>query len=144
MPASRRAGTIGFSAMSDNHLASPNRDLLLRLAAGDERSLRAILRPTVDQAGGEEGGAHSGLDRRTRLLVRLGALLALGASTESLRWAVDLASTAGAGDDAVAAVLVATGSAAGSAQLVASASRLAVALDYEPGSPDGEGTPPGY
>jgi alkylhydroperoxidase/carboxymuconolactone decarboxylase family protein YurZ len=130
--------------MSDDHLASPNRDLLLRLAAGDERSLLSILRPTVDPASGEDAAASSGLDRRTRLLVRLGALLALGASTESLRLAVDLASTAGAGDDAVAAVLVATGSAAGSAQLVASASRLAVALDYEPSFPEGEGTALGY
>ena len=130
--------------MSHNHLASPNRDLLLRLAAGDERSLRAILRPTPDPASAEEASASPGLDRRTRLLVRLGALLALGASTESLRWAVELASTAGAGEDAVAAVLVATGSAAGSAQLVESASRLAVALDYEPGFPKGERAALGY
>ena len=143
MLASHRGVTIGSSAMTDNH-ASPNRDLLLRLAAGDERSLQAILRPTVGPASVEEPVAHSGLDRRTRLLVRLGALLALGASTESLRLAVDLASTAGAGEDAVAAVLVATGSAAGSAQLVASASRLAVALDYEPGFPEGQGTPLAY
>jgi hypothetical protein len=144
MLASRRAGIIGSSAMSDNHVASPSRDLLLRLAAGDERSLQAILRPTVGPARVEEPAANSGLDRRTWLLVRLGALLALGASTESLRWAVDLASTAGAGEDAVAAVLVATGSAAGSAQLVASASRLVVALDYEPGFPEGQVTPLGY
>jgi hypothetical protein len=144
MLASDPGGTIRPSAMSDNHVASPNRDLLLRLAAGDERSLQAILRPTVDPASVEEAAATPGLDRRTRLLVRLGALLALGASTESLRWAVDLASMAGAGEDAVAAVLVATGSAAGSAQLVASASRLAVALDYEPGFPEGQGTLLGY
>jgi 4-carboxymuconolactone decarboxylase len=122
-------------AMSETRVRSPARDLLLRLAAGDERSLRAVLRPTNEPASGELAQERSGLDRRTRLLVHLGALLALDASTESLRWAVDLASAAGAGEDAVAAVLLATGSAAGSAQLVSSAARLALALDYETGAP---------
>ena len=76
------------------------------------------------------------LDRRTRVLVRLAALIAVGASTESLRWAVELASTSGADDDALAAVLFATGYAAGSAQLVETAPRLALALGFEPaGSP---------
>jgi alkylhydroperoxidase/carboxymuconolactone decarboxylase family protein YurZ len=72
------------------------------------------------------------LDRRTRVLVRLAALIAVGACTESLRWAVELASTTGADDDALAAVLVATGSAAGAAQLVESAPRLALALGFDP------------
>jgi hypothetical protein len=71
------------------------------------------------------------LDRKTRMLVRLGALVALDAATSSLRWAVELASTSGAGDDAMAAVLVSAGGTAGSAQLVASASRLVAALDLE-------------
>ncbi len=74
------------------------------------------------------------LDRRTRVLVRLAALIVVGACTESLRWAVELASTSGADDDALAAVLIATGSVAGSAQLVESAPRLALALGFEPGS----------
>jgi len=117
--------------MTEMRIGSPARDLLLRLAAGDERSLQAILRPTPEQ-GLQDAGARS-LDRRTRLLVRLGALLALDAPTDSLRWAVDLA---GAGEDAIAAVLFATGSTAGSAQLVSSAARLAMALDYESGVPD--------
>lgn len=72
------------------------------------------------------------LDRRTRVLVRLAALIAVGACTESLRWAVELASTSGADDDALAAVLIATGSAAGSARLVESAPRLALALGFDP------------
>ncbi len=76
------------------------------------------------------------LDRRTRVLVRLAALIAVGACTESLRWAVELASTSGADDDTLAAVLFTTGSAAGSAQLVETAPRLALALGFEPaGSP---------
>ncbi|HJS92955.1 MAG TPA: hypothetical protein VJ741_01735 [Solirubrobacteraceae bacterium] len=67
------------------------------------------------------------------MLVRLGALFAVDASTASLRWAVELASASGAGVDAMAAVLVSAGRTAGSAQLVSTAPRLATALDLEPG-----------
>lgn len=122
--------------MSDAQVSSSARALLLRLAAGDERSLREILHTRPEPASGDEATAASSLDRRTRLLVCLGALLVLDASTDCLRWAVELASTAGVGDDALAAVLLATGSATGSAQLVSSAARLATALDYETGVPD--------
>ena len=122
--------------MNETQVSNPARALLLRLAAGDERSLQEILRPGPEPVSGEEATAASGLDRRTRLLVRLGALLVLDASTDSLRWAVELASTAGVGDDALAAVLLATGSATGSAQLVSSAARLATALDYETDAAD--------
>jgi alkylhydroperoxidase/carboxymuconolactone decarboxylase family protein YurZ len=116
--------------MTETPVASPARDLLVRLAAGDERLLSAILRGKLAPEHAEEVAAGSDLDRRTRMLVRLGALLALDAPTDSLRWAVELAAAAGAGEDAVAAVLLATGTAAGSAQLVSSAARLVVALDY--------------
>ncbi|MBV9336110.1 MAG: carboxymuconolactone decarboxylase family protein [Solirubrobacterales bacterium] len=122
--------------MSEMRVSSPARDLLLQLAAGDERALRAILRPTIDRASGEESTAGELLDRRTRSLVALGALLTLDAPTDSVRWAVDLASTAGAGEETLAAVLLATGSTAGAAQLVSSAARLAAALDYDTGAPE--------
>src|SRR5437763_11382774 len=134
MRARPRPSMMNPRAMSETHLGNPGRDLLLRLAAGDERSLRAILRPVLEPARSEASAGGPSLDRRTRLLVCLGALLALDASTDSVRWAVDLAGAAGAGEDAVAAVLLATGSAAGSAQLVSSAARLAAALDYETGA----------
>jgi alkylhydroperoxidase/carboxymuconolactone decarboxylase family protein YurZ len=119
--------------MSEIRVGSPARDLLLRVAAGDERSLRAILRRTLDPASAEHPATGAVLDRRTRRLVGLAALLALDAPTDSLRWAVELAYAAGADEHALAAVLVATGAAAGSAQLVSSAGRLAVALDYDTG-----------
>ena len=120
---------------------SEARDLLRRLAAHDERSLRRAMAPTPEF---EPGYALTDppLDRRTRVLVRLAALIAVGACTESLRWAVELASTTGADDDALAAVLVATGSAAGSAQLVETAPRLALALGFEPSARD-VGSPTG-
>src|SRR5438477_176315 len=79
-----------------------------RLAAGDELSLAAALWPGL-ASGPPVPASAPLLDTRTRLLVLLAALLALDASTESLRWAVDRASTAGVDDDALAAVLVMSG-----------------------------------
>jgi 4-carboxymuconolactone decarboxylase len=116
--------------MPDRQPASEARELLRRLASGDERSLQSVLAPDPSPA-----AALPLLDRLTRTLVRLAALLVLDGSAESLSWAVELASTTGAGDDALVAVLLATGPAAGSAQLVASAPRLALALGVEP-APD--------
>lgn len=110
---------------------SEGRDLLCRLARQDERLLQTVLLPTPEGRGGAASPGSS-LDRRTRFLVRLAALLAVDACAESLCWAVELAATNGADDEAVAAVLIAAGCAAGSAQLVASAPRLALALGFEP------------
>jgi hypothetical protein len=115
-----------YPAVEDEH--GQSLDLLRRLASHDEGLLRTVLRVMP----GGDLDQLCALDRRTRMLVRLGALLAIDATTSSLRWAVELASTSGAGDDAMAAVLVSAGGTAGSAQLVASASRLAEALDLEP------------
>lgn len=109
---------------------SEARTLLRRLASHDERSLRAAMAPTPEP-GADIETSEPFLDRRTRVLVRLAALIAVGACVESLRWAVELASASGSDDDAMTAVLVATGPAAGSAQLVASAPRLAEALGFE-------------
>lgn len=72
-----------------------------------------------------------GLDRRTRLLVWLAALLSVGASTETLHWAVERVWASGADDAAVIAAFEATAPIAGSAQLVANAPRLALALGFD-------------
>ncbi|HEY2655156.1 MAG TPA: hypothetical protein VGI55_05165 [Solirubrobacteraceae bacterium] len=117
--------------MVEDGPVSDARDLLRRLAANDQATLKMVLAPSsID--GSPATRSLSMLDRRTRVLVHLAALLVLDASTESLRWATDLASTSGADDGALAAVLVAAGFVAGSAQLVAIAPRLALAMDLEP------------
>jgi alkylhydroperoxidase family enzyme len=116
--------------MSEHDVATEGQDLLRRLARHDERSLRAVLAPRPESGSADEGTGPF-LDRTTRGLVRLAALLAIGACTESLRWAVELASATGADDEAVTSALIAAGLAAGSAQLVASAPRLALALGVE-------------
>ena len=71
------------------------------------------------------------LDRKTRALVRLSALVADDAGTESLRWAADVAAATGADDLALVRVLTAAACATGSAQVVKSAPRLALALDLD-------------
>lgn len=111
-------------------MVSEAEDLLRRLAANDDRSLATALTPTPEFGAGHEWVGPA-LDRKTRVLVRLGALLAVGAPTASLRWAVELASATGVDDHAVLGALFAAGSAAGPAQLVSSAPRLALALGFD-------------
>jgi len=134
MSATAPVEIIGEIVMTRTDTASEARDLLRRLAGHDEGSLRAVLAPTPEFRDSWTGPR---LDRHTRVLVRLAALLVVGASTESLCWAVELAAASGADDETIAAVLVAGGSASGSAQLVASAAALAVALGLEPVLEDG-------
>jgi uncharacterized membrane protein len=102
------------------------RELLRRLAAGDEASLEAAV---SSQAGGE--GAGLNLERSIRVLVELAALLAIDAPTTSVRWAAERAAAAGADDEALLGVLLAAGATAGEAQMVTSAPRLALALDVD-------------
>ncbi len=104
--------------------------LLRLLAAGDEQCLRSVLSPASPLAD-RRPPAQQPLDRRLRALVQLAALVAVGAPTTSLRWAVELACSTGATVEAVVEVLVATAGAAGSAQVVSSAPRLALALGFE-------------
>jgi alkylhydroperoxidase/carboxymuconolactone decarboxylase family protein YurZ len=106
--------------------ALTTRELLRRLAAGDEASLEAAF---SSQAGRE--GAGRNLDRTTRMLVELAALLATDAPTTSVRWAAERAAAAGADDDALVGVLLAAAATAGGAQMVTSAPRLALALDVD-------------
>jgi alkylhydroperoxidase family enzyme len=98
-------------------------ELLRRLAAGDERCLQSALSavPPSDAA----------LDRPTRALVQLAALLAVDAGTASLRWAVDVASAAGVDDASLVQVLLTAAAATGTAQAVTSAPRLALALGVD-------------
>ena len=78
-----------------------------------------------------------GADRQTELgakielLVRLAALLAVGAATPSLREVVEQAQSAGATQHEIVGVLVSVGPTIGLASLVATAPRLAVALGYD-------------
>jgi 4-carboxymuconolactone decarboxylase len=103
----------------------PAEDLLRRLVINDEAVVGEVLSGRVSADHASELGA------KIDALVRLAALLAVGAATPSLREAVDRAFTAGASRGEVVAVLVATGPTIGLASLVASAPRLALAMGYD-------------
>jgi alkylhydroperoxidase/carboxymuconolactone decarboxylase family protein YurZ len=96
---------------------------LRRLALNDERSLRLAL--------ADPGSATSDLDAKTQALIRLGALLSVGAATVSLRATVELAAAAGASDEEIVAVLLAIAPAVGHARVVGVAPHLGLALGYD-------------
>jgi alkylhydroperoxidase/carboxymuconolactone decarboxylase family protein YurZ len=95
---------------------------LRRLALSDERYLRSAL---------ADPGVPGDLDARTQSLICLGALLAIGACTVSLRRTVELAAAAGASDDEIVGVLLAIAPAVGHARVVGVAPSLGLAMGYD-------------
>ena len=95
---------------------------LRRLALSEERYLRSAL---------ADPGVASDLDAKTQSLIRLGALLSVGAATASLRWTVELAAAAGASDEEIVGVLLAIAPAVGHARVVGVAPHLGLALGYD-------------
>jgi 4-carboxymuconolactone decarboxylase len=99
--------------------------LLRRLALNDEESVGMVL------AGGVEPSYGATLRPKVHLLVRLGALLAVGAATSSLRATVDHAIEAGATEAEIVGVLISVAPAVGLARVVSTAPRLALAIGYD-------------
>jgi alkylhydroperoxidase/carboxymuconolactone decarboxylase family protein YurZ len=99
--------------------------LLRRLALNDEESLEMAL------TGGAAPPESVTLRPKVDLLVRLGALLAVGAATASLRSIVERATAAGATEGELVAVLIAVAPAIGLARVVSAAPKLAAAIGYE-------------
>ena len=99
--------------------------LLRRLAINDEESVEMVL------SNGPQLPIGEVLRPKVDVLVRLGALLALGASTSSLRRTVDRAQEAGATEAEIVGVLIAVAPAIGLARVVSSAPRLALAIGYD-------------
>jgi 4-carboxymuconolactone decarboxylase len=100
-------------------------ELLRRLAFNDDRAVARATR------GGPPAVGDPALDGKTAALVRLGALLSVGAATASCRAAVDLARSAGATESELVGVLMAVGPAVGAARVVTAAPLLALAIDYD-------------
>jgi 4-carboxymuconolactone decarboxylase len=96
-------------------------DLLRRLALNDEGVMASALADR-DQWG---------LDSKTHALVRLGALVSLGAASASYRLTVERAYAAGATDEEIIGVLAAVGPAVGFARIAAAAPDLALAIGYD-------------
>jgi alkylhydroperoxidase/carboxymuconolactone decarboxylase family protein YurZ len=100
-------------------------DLLRRLALNDENALGDVMMRRV------AAGGRTALDSRVDSLVRLGALLAIGAATPSLRDAVERASAAGVTNDEIVGVLLCVGPTIGVAGMVSSAAKLAMVIGYD-------------
>jgi alkylhydroperoxidase/carboxymuconolactone decarboxylase family protein YurZ len=102
----------------------PAEEFLRRLALNDEKSVGMVL------ASGS-GPSGAALIPKVDLLVRLGALVAVGAATASLRRTVELALEAGASEAEIVGVLVAVAPTVGLARVVATAPKLATAIGYD-------------
>ena len=120
-------------------MAVSGEKLLQRLSANEERSVRMVLALRPESAD-PETEFDPGLTPRVRMLVRLAALVALDASTTCLRWAVELASCAGADDEEIVQVLLTVGPEVGIPQVISSAPRLAQAIGYEIGGDGADGS----
>jgi 4-carboxymuconolactone decarboxylase len=99
--------------------------LLRRLALNDEESVGMVL------ANGPDAASGAALRPKVDTLVRLGALLSLGAATTSLRATVDRAIAEGATEAEIVGVLIAVAPAIGLARVVSTAPRLALAIGYD-------------
>jgi alkylhydroperoxidase/carboxymuconolactone decarboxylase family protein YurZ len=78
-----------------------------------------------------ENLAQSCLDPKTHALVRMGAMIALGAAEPSYRQIVDAARGAGASTDEVVGTLVAVMTATGVPRVVAAAPAVGLAIGYD-------------
>jgi 4-carboxymuconolactone decarboxylase len=82
----------------------------------------------------QENLACSGLDPKTHALVRLGAMIAVGAEGTSYRYVIDAARDAGASADEIVGTLIAVIAATGVPRVVAAAPFVGLALGYDVGS----------
>jgi 4-carboxymuconolactone decarboxylase len=121
-----RGTTLGGGIGSQAPIGTPVNSVehaLRRLALNDEGSVRALL--------SDASWSGSALDAKERALVRLGALLSVGAATVTLRCNVELAHAVGATEEEILGVLLSIGTAIGEARTVEAAPRLALALGYD-------------
>ncbi len=116
--------------MNGTH-ATRNEELLRGLAAGEDRVLRSVLTVSPASTWQPHLVTRRALPPATTALVHLAALLAVGGSTTSLRWAVELALDAGARDEEIVEVLETVAASLGTARVVAAAPRLALAIGYD-------------
>jgi 4-carboxymuconolactone decarboxylase len=98
---------------------------LRRLALHDERCIASVFAMDL----GDDGGG--GLDAKTRALVRLGALLALGAAPVSYHWNVGAALDAGATPEEILGILIAVAPISGIARVVLATPDIALSMGYD-------------
>jgi 4-carboxymuconolactone decarboxylase len=98
---------------------------LRRLALHDEKFIESVLAMNL---------GHSdtrGLDPKTHALVRLGAVLALGAAPVSYHWTVAAALDAGATAEEILGTLIAVAPITGIARIVLATPDVALSIGYD-------------
>ena len=98
---------------------------LTKLAIADDAYYEKLLARESSNA----AGSH--LDQKTHALVRLGALIAMDATSPGYMWTVEAARRHGASNDEIVGCLIAALPAVGVASIVAAAPKLALALGYD-------------
>jgi 4-carboxymuconolactone decarboxylase len=98
---------------------------LRRLALHDEECIRSVLAMALKDDG------TSGLDPKTHALIRLGALLALGAAPVSYHWTVGAALDAGATAEEILGTLIAVAPISGVARVVLAIPDVALPIGYD-------------
>jgi 4-carboxymuconolactone decarboxylase len=96
-----------------------------RLALHDEAFIESVLSIRLRDDG------RCGLDPKTLALVRLGALLALGAAPVSYHWNVGAALDAGATPQEILGTLVAVAPISGIARVVLATPEVALSIGYD-------------
>jgi 4-carboxymuconolactone decarboxylase len=98
---------------------------LRKLTIGDDAYIETLL------TNAPENVVRSGLDAKTRALVRLGALIAADAASPSYLDSIDDARESGASDDELVGCLVAVLPTVGAVRVISAAPKLALALGYD-------------
>jgi alkylhydroperoxidase/carboxymuconolactone decarboxylase family protein YurZ len=98
---------------------------LRRLALHDEKFIESVLAMNLGDS------ARRGLDPKTHALVRLGALLALGAAPVSYHWTVAAALDAGATAEEILGTLIAVAPITGIARIVLATPDVALSIGYD-------------
>lgn len=100
-------------------------EVLRGLVVNDRRLLARLSVP------GSSAEGSCDLDPKTKALVRVSALVVTDGSVETFRWTVGDALESGADADEVVGVLLAVAGLVGAARVAATASKIALALDYD-------------
>jgi alkylhydroperoxidase/carboxymuconolactone decarboxylase family protein YurZ len=98
---------------------------LRRLGMQDEKVIESLFATGLDNI------EASGLDPKTHALVRLGALLALGAAPVSFQCDVEAALAAGATDDEIVGAQIAVAPVIGFARVVSATPQVALPMGYD-------------
>ena len=98
---------------------------LRRLGIQDEDVIESLFATRLDNV------EASGLDPKTHALVRLGALLAVGAAPVSFHCNVQAAIAAGATDDEIVGTLVAVAPIIGLARVISATPKVALPMGYD-------------